>query len=94
MLEVRGETDLLKVIRGQQHAGQLFPDDGSQVKVEGFLGADGHAQEDPQEAVEFQAAGVREERVQKETVAVEAHFIGSVGGWDQQWHNTSVQLLS
>lgn len=43
------EVDLLQILQQQGDAAQLFPHQGSQVQVQGLLGADGHAHQDAQE---------------------------------------------
>lgn len=43
------EVHFLQVLQQQGDAAQLFPHQGSQVQVQGLLGADGHAHQDAQE---------------------------------------------
>lgn len=43
------EVHFLQVLQQQGDAAQLFPHQGSQVEVQGLLGADGHAHQDTQE---------------------------------------------
>ena len=59
------EVHLLQVLQQQRDAAQLFPHQRGQVQVQGLLGADGDAHQDPQklelEHVLVQAGGRVEE---------------------------------
>ena len=84
---------LFQVIRGQHHAGKLFPDRRCEVEIQRFLGPHRNAKQNAEKSKHSEMFFAGQHRVQQEAIAVVSDVVGWIRCRNQQRHNPGLQFL-